>query len=107
MWCRAGARFVGYRVPAGAPFHLTTHYAAPRTQPSSLAQQVRDLGTRDSASDGLAVDNTGRLYLTSLQHSGIQRATSLSTVASGVETLTRDDREMVWPDTIGWVRVWA
>ena len=60
-----------------------------------VAQQVKDLGQRDFASDGLDCDNQGRLYLTDYENNAIRRRTS-----DGNYEVVAQDPRMIWPDSM-------
>ena len=60
-----------------------------------VAQSVKDLGTREFASDGLECDNQGRLYLTDYEHNAIRRRTS-----DGTYEIVAQDPRMIWPDSM-------
>ena len=60
-----------------------------------VARTVVDLGNKTTASDGLAMDAKGRLYLTSYEHNSILRRNA----DGSIETLVEDPR-LQWPDTL-------
>jgi len=60
-----------------------------------VARTVVDLGDKTTASDGLAMDAKGRLYLTSYEHNAILRRNS----DGSIDTLVQDKR-LQWPDTL-------
>ena len=62
------------------------------------ARTVRDLGTRDFASDGLHCDAAGNLLLTDYEHNAVRRRTS-NDERAGYEIVAQDPR-MIWPDTL-------
>ncbi|KAH3756811.1 hypothetical protein Pelo_11399 [Pelomyxa schiedti] len=64
------------------------------TSESTLESAVVYIGDKLSASDGLAFDDTGTLYLSSLEGSGI------NTWNGDVLSLVSDSSSMVWPDTL-------
>lgn len=66
----------------------------PNVSEQDLAVAVQDLGEK-GASDGLAVDATGTVYVGDYEHNGIRRRTT-----NGYwETLVHDPR-VLWPDTL-------
>jgi len=71
------------------------------------AKAVRDLGTRDFASDGLHMDARNNLLLTDYEHNAIQRRTTRDENNASYEIIAQDPR-MIWPDTMdvtqdGWL----
>jgi sugar lactone lactonase YvrE len=60
-----------------------------------VARTVVDLGNKTTASDGLAMDAKGRLYLTSYEHNAILRRN----VDGSIDTVVQDPR-LQWPDTL-------
>lgn len=61
-----------------------------------VARTIRQLPQRDYASDGLACDRQGRLYLTDYEHNAIHRRN-----ADGDEDqIIAQDPRMIWPDSI-------
>jgi len=71
------------------------------------AKTVRDLGSRDFASDGLHTDARGNLLLTDYEHNAIRRRTTRDEQNATYEIIAQDPR-MIWPDTMdvtrdGWV----
>jgi sugar lactone lactonase YvrE len=74
---------------------------------AETAKSVRDLGTRDFASDGLHTDQRGNLLLTDYEHNAIRRRPSQDEQNAKYEIVAQDPR-MIWPDTMdvttdGWV----
>jgi sugar lactone lactonase YvrE len=57
--------------------------------------QVKDLGEKGGASDGLESDAEGRVYLSDYEHDAIHRRAK----NGAVETLVHDPR-VLWPDTL-------
>jgi len=60
-----------------------------------VARTVVDLGNKTTASDGLAMDSKGRLYLTDYEHNSILRRSP----DGNIDTLVKDAR-LQWPDTL-------
>ena len=74
---------------------------------ADTAKTVRDLGTRNFASDGLHTDARGSLLLTDYEHNAIRRRTTQDEQNARYEVVAQDPR-MIWPDTMdvtrdGWV----
>jgi len=71
---------------------------------TELSARVVALGSKMYASDGLAFDNEGILYMTALEASGINIARplyALDTNEMFIASLVSESKTMVWPDTIG------
>jgi sugar lactone lactonase YvrE len=69
---------------------------ADRNMPDEqVAQTIKDLGQREFASDGLACDARGRLYLTDYEHNAIRRRND-----DGSYEIIAQDPRMIWPDSI-------
>ncbi|MDB5312435.1 MAG: major royal jelly protein [Gemmataceae bacterium] len=73
----------------------TDALADPDLPDETAAAAVEDLGDRGFASDGLEVDDKGRLYLTNYEHNAILRRSP----DGRYETLVYDNR-VLWPDTM-------
>ncbi len=63
--------------------------------PAKVSAAVHDLGVRDYASDGLASDAQGRLYLTDYEHNAIHRRSP-----DGRDEIIAQDSRMIWPDSM-------
>eukprot|EP00753_Platysulcus_tardus_P018324 PLAT6824.1.p1 GENE.PLAT6824.1~~PLAT6824.1.p1 ORF type:complete len:501 (-),score=142.37 PLAT6824.1:56-1498(-) len=89
-----------YRVP-------TKMLHSPDTLAKTVNSSVELVGNKQTASDGLAMDADGRLYITSLQGSGIIRIGPHALNALNESFfqhpsyLARNVASMGWPDTIG------
>jgi sugar lactone lactonase YvrE len=75
---------------------------------ADTAKAVRDLGTRDFASDGLHVDARNNLLLTDYEHNAIRRRTTRDDNKTGSYEIIAQDPRMIWPDTMdvthdGWL----
>lgn len=60
-----------------------------------VAATVKDLGDAGFASDGLACDHRGRLYLTDYENNAIRRRTD-----DGKYEIVAQDPRMLWPDSM-------
>jgi sugar lactone lactonase YvrE len=60
-----------------------------------VAETVKDLGDRGFASDGLACDHRGRLFLTDYENNAIRRRTD-----DGNYEIVAQDTRMLWPDSM-------
>lgn len=76
-------------------------YAAPtaalrdaNVSDEQLAAQVKDLGVREGASDGLEADDQGRVFATDYENNAIRRW------SAGTWATTIRDPRLSWPDTI-------
>lgn len=66
-----------------------------RATDADVAETVVDLGDRGFASDGLACDSAGRLYLTDYEHDAVRVRDK-----DGKFALVASDPRMVWPDSM-------
>jgi sugar lactone lactonase YvrE len=86
-----------------------------QTPDADVQKTIVDHGDRGYASDGLACDSSGRLYLTDYEHNAIHRRPTDSTgmvtsnregrangVGAGrvVDEVIAQDSRMIWPDTM-------
>lgn len=88
-------------------YSIRTEYLRDNTlSASKLADKVKDLGFKISASDGLASSSGGHLYFTGIESNAVYRQYSIVDKAEDLyykrmEEIAQDDDEMMWPDTIG------
>lgn len=89
---------------------LTSHhnFAIPTAvlrDPTSTDAQILaatvDLGSKGTASDGLAFDSTGALYNTGLELNGVFRQSHVAPGQGPGDSLAMNATTLVWPDTIG------
>src|SRR5207244_4119610 len=78
-------------------YSVSTDALADRSKSDAdVAASVKELPTRDYASDGLETDRAGNLYLTDYEHNAIHRR---NPDGSGDQIIAQDPR-MIWPDTM-------
>ena len=87
FWTQLAGRRL-FRVP-------TTALRDPGLPAAELAAQVEDLGDRGYASDGLAADAAGTLYLTNYEDNAVMRRS-----ADGVTGTLVAGPNLLWPDSL-------